>query len=289
MKNYSEIIEDTLLSYIPRGEYREQKLINACEYSLSLPGKRVRPALLLAFCELCGGNIEAALPFACAIEMVHTFSLIHDDMPCMDNDDYRRGKLSNHKVYGEDFALLAGDALHTLAYEVMLGEGSKTAGPERAAKAAYVLAKKSGILGMGGGQAIDLISEGQKVDLATLRDMDEKKTACLIEAACMMGCICAGADEERINAAERYARALGIAFQIVDDILDVTSTTDELGKPVGSDAENEKSTYVSLLGLDRCRELVEELTDEAISSLDEFSADTSDLADFARALASRRK
>ena len=179
MKDYSSMIEQALLGYIPRGEYREQRLLDAAGYSLALPGKRVRPGLTLAFCELCGGDVNAALPFACAVEMVHTFSLIHDDMPCMDNDDYRRGKPSNHKVFGEDMALLAGDALHTLAYEVMLGDGARAVGGDRAAKSAYVLAKKSGILGMGGGQAIDLMSEGKKVDLETMRDMDEKKTAYL--------------------------------------------------------------------------------------------------------------
>lgn len=289
MKRYSEMIENALRGYIPSGEHSEQKLIDAAEYSLRLPGKRVRPGLTLAFAELCGGSAEAALPFACAVEMVHTFSLIHDDLPCMDDDDFRRGKPSNHKVFGEAMALLAGDALHTLAFSVILTDGAARAGADRAARAGAVLADKCGLLGMAGGQAIDLISEGRGVGVDTLREMDIKKTACLIEAACMMGCISAGAPDELIAAAERYAHCVGLAFQIVDDILDVTSTTDELGKPVGSDLENGKSTYVALLGIDRCRELADELTAQAIAALDAFPGDTAELADFARSLANRRK
>jgi len=287
MKNYIPMIEEALYGYLPSGDHPEQRVIEAARYSLELPGKRVRPCLTLAFCELCGGDIQSALPFACAVEMIHTYSLIHDDLPCMDDDDYRRGKPANHKVFGEDIALLAGDALQSMAYEAML---SATAVPaDRAAAAARVLAAKSGILGMVGGQTIDLMSEGKDPDIDVLRIMDEKKTACLIEAACMMGCICAGADDEEISAAERYAHALGIAFQIVDDILDVTSTTDQLGKPVGSDADNKKSTYVALLGIDRCRSLADKLTAEAIEALSVFKGDTSALADFALSLAKRKK
>lgn len=290
MKDYLHTINSALAAYIPKGDFGEQRLIDAAEYSLNLPGKRVRPALTLAFCELCGGEAQQALPFACGVEMIHTYSLIHDDLPCMDDDDYRRGKPANHKVYGEDIALLAGDALQSMAYSAMLSDDAIAAvGASNAAKAAGVLAAKSGLLGMVGGQTIDIMSEGKEPDLDTLHVMDEKKTACLIEAACMMGCICAGADDEKVAAAERYAHAVGIAFQIVDDILDVTSTTDELGKPVGSDTDNLKSTYVALLGIDRCRELVNELTNEAVDALKVFDGDTEDLADFAVALAKRKK
>ena len=290
MKNYIPMIEKALDACIPDGDHAEQKLIDAVRYSLKLPGKRVRPALTLAFCELCGGKAEDALPFACAVEMIHTYSLIHDDLPCMDNDDFRRGKPSNHKVYGEDIALLAGDALQSMAFAAMLDAPAvEEVGADRAARAARVLALKSGLLGMVGGQTIDLMSEGTQIPLAVLREMDEKKTACLIEAACMMGCICAGAADAEIAAAERYAHAVGVAFQIVDDILDQTSTTEELGKPVGSDNENEKSTYVGLLGIDECRRTVDALTAEAIAALDVFAGDAAELADFARALANRRK
>ena len=290
MKRYIPMIEDALDWCFPSGACREQRLIDSARYSVRLPGKRVRPCLTLAFCELCGGSAEQAMPFACAVEMIHAYSLIHDDLPCMDDDDYRRGQPSNHKVYGEDIALLAGDALQSMAYVSMLScDAVHGVGAENAARAARTLAEKSGLLGMVGGQTIDLMSEGKQPDLDTLREMDEKKTACLIEAACMMGCICAGAADDRIAAAERYAHAVGIAFQIVDDILDVTSTTDELGKPVGSDRENEKSTYVSLLGIEKCRAEVARLTDEAIEALDTFDGDTTLLADFARALAQRKK
>ena len=290
MKNYVAAIEAALEGYIPTGNYKEQKLLDAVRYSLLLPGKRVRPSLTLSFAELCGGTVEEAMPFACAVEMVHAYSLIHDDMPCMDDDDYRRGKPANHKVYGEDIALLAGDALQSMAYMTMLGDLSVAAvGGERAARAARVLSEKSGVIGMVGGQTIDLGIERQRADIETVQLMEEKKTANLIEAACMMGCIVAGASERQIGAAERYAHAIGLAFQIVDDILDVTSTAEELGKPIGSDADNEKNTFMSLLGIDRCRELVGELTDEAIKALDIFDGDTGDLADFAVRLANRKK
>lgn len=290
MKDYIREIETALEGYLPEGKLEEQKLIDAVRYSLNLKGKRVRPSLTLAFAELCGGSAQAAMPFACAVEMVHTYSLIHDDLPCMDNDDFRRGEPSNHKVFGEDIALLAGDALQSMAYEAMLSDEAVAAvGGERAAKAARILANRSGLLGMVGGQVIDLSLESRTVGIDVVQLMEEKKTACLIEAACMMGCVVAGATDDQIRAAERYAHAIGLAFQIVDDMLDVTSTAEELGKPIGSDAENEKNTYMSLLGLDRCRELVKELTDEAIGALDAFDGDTSGLADFAVQLANRRK
>ena len=290
MQHYLPMIDETLFGYLPEGLRLEGRLVESVSYSLRLPGKRVRPCLTLAFCELTGGEAKNALPYACAVEMIHTYSLIHDDLPCMDDDDFRRGQPSNHKVFGEAVALLAGDALQSMAYDAMLADKAASAvGYERAVRAARVLAEKSGIIGMVGGQTIDLMSEGKEPDLETLRLMDEKKTACLIEAACVIGCLCGKGTEEQIAAAERYAHAVGLAFQIVDDILDVTSTTDELGKPVGSDTENEKSTYVALLGVERCRALVDELTDEAIAALEAFSGDTAALADFARALAARKK
>ena len=290
MKDYIKEIEAALERYLPQGDYAEQRLIDAVRYSLALPGKRVRPSLTLAFAELCGGSVEAAIPFACAVEMVHTYSLIHDDLPCMDNDDYRRGQLSNHKVYSEDIALLAGDALQSMAYAAMLGDEAVAAvGGERAARAARILAEKSGLIGMVGGQAIDLSMEHREVGIDLVRLMEEKKTANLIEAACMMGCVVGGGGEEQIKAAGQYAHAIGLAFQIVDDILDVTSTAEELGKPIGSDQENEKNTFMSLLGMERCRALVKLLTAEAVEALSAFEGDTSGLADFAEKLANRRK
>lgn len=290
MKDYIKEIEAAIERYIPQEKVAEQKLIDAVRYSLSLKGKRVRPSLTLAFAELCGGSIKAAMPFACAVEMVHTYSLIHDDLPCMDDDDYRRGQPANHKVFGEDIALLAGDALQSMAYTTMLSEEAVAAvGGARAARAARILAEKSGVLGMVGGQVIDLSMEHKTVGIELVRLMEEKKTANLIEAACMIGCVVAGAEDEKINAAERYAHAIGLAFQIVDDILDVTSTAEELGKPIGSDIGNEKNTFMSLLGIERCRESVAWLTEEAIDALSVFDGDTKDLADFAVALANRKK
>ena len=290
MKDYVKEIEAAIERYIPQEKAAEQQLIDAVRYSLNLKGKRVRPSLTLAFAELCGGSIDAAMPFACAVEMVHTYSLIHDDLPCMDNDDFRRGQPTNHKVFGENIALLAGDALQSMAYTAMLSDEAVAAvGGVRAARAAHILAEKSGLLGMVGGQVIDLSMEHKTVDIELVRLMEEKKTANLIEAACMMGCVVAGAEEEKIAAAERYAHAIGLAFQIVDDILDVTSTAEELGKPIGSDVDNEKNTFMSLLGIESCRETVEWLTEEAIDALNVFDGDTKDLADFAVALANRKK
>ncbi len=290
MRDYIKDIEAAIERYIPQEKAAEQQLIDAVRYSLNLKGKRVRPSLTLAFAELCGGSVDAAMPFACAVEMVHTYSLIHDDLPCMDNDDFRRGQPANHKVFGEDIALLAGDALQSMAYTTMLSDEAVAAvGGARAARAARILAEKSGLLGMVGGQVIDLSMEHQTVGIELVRLMEEKKTANLIEAACMMGCVVAGAEEEKIAAAERYAHAIGLAFQIVDDILDVTSTAEELGKPIGSDVDNEKNTFMSLLGIERCRESVAWLTEEAIDALSVFDGDTKDLADFAVALANRKK
>lgn len=287
-KDYQLMIETALKGYLPSGVFTEQTLIDSMEYSLMCGGKRIRPLLTLLFCELCGEDAKKALPFACAVEMIHTYSLIHDDMPCMDDDDYRRGKPSNHKVYGEDIATLSGDALQSLAFEIMTSdEVSNSISPKNALKAANTLAKYCGVLGMVGGQVIDIQNEGKRADINILQEMDEKKTAALIKASCEMGCIVAGADEKKINAATQYAHSIGIAFQIVDDILDVTSTSEELGKPVGSDSENEKSTYVSLLGIDKCRELVKELTDSAIEALSMFDNDTKALTDLAFSLANR--
>lgn len=290
IKDYCNLIETALKNYLPQGEHREKTLIDSMEYSLMCGGKRIRPMLTLMFCELCGEDVKKALPYACAVEMIHTYSLIHDDMPCMDDDDYRRGKLSNHKVYGEDIATLSGDALQSLAFEIMLSEEAcERVLPDRAVRAAYTLAKYSGALGMVGGQVIDIESEGKSAPLEVLKEMDEKKTAALIKASCEMGCIVGGADNEQIKAASKYAHSIGLAFQIMDDILDVTSTSEELGKPVGSDSENSKSTYVSLLGIDKCKALVDDLTRQAIDALSVFSGDTKPLIELAYDLAERKK
>ena len=272
-KDYAKNIENALKSCLPSTDCREKKLIDAMAYSLEAGGKRVRPYLVFSFNSLCGGSEESATAFACAIEMIHTYSLIHDDLPCMDNDDLRRGKPSNHKVFGEDIALLAGDALLTLAFETLTNEKTvKICGTSACCRGVSVLSKYAGATGMIGG-----------------REMDYKKTACLIKAACELGCISAGANDKQIKAASEFGECIGIAFQIQDDILDVTSSDEELGKPVGSDAENSKSTYVSLLGIEKCRELVDELTEKAVNALHGFDGDTKELEEFAYKLAKRNK
>ncbi len=285
-----QMFENELLSYLPDADDNIKTVISSMEYSLSAGGKRIRPFLVLEFAKLCGGSMENAMPFACAVEMIHTYSLIHDDLPCMDNDDLRRGKPTNHKVFGEAAALLGGDGLLTLAFETALSEKAVSLnGYEKCAKAALCLAKYAGAVGMIGGQIIDLESENKIIPLETLQTMDKKKTGALIAAACVMGCISAGASNEQIKAAKGYAMNIGIAFQIVDDMLDVTSDTATLGKTVGSDFENNKSTYVSLLGLDECKKISSELTDKAVECLDKFDGDTSELRNFAYYLRDRKK
>lgn len=288
--DYLNLTEQAVFEFLPDKNGREQKLIEAMEYSLKAGGKRVRPRLVFEFNSLCGGSTESAVPFACAVEMIHTYSLIHDDLPCMDDDDLRRGKPSNHKVFGEDIALLAGDALQTLAFEtITCNKAVAAAGELACCKGAYTLAKYAGASGMAGGQVIDLLNENTKAPLEVLREMDYKKTACLIKAACELGCISANADESQIEAASEYGECIGIAFQIQDDILDVTSSDEELGKPVGSDRQNCKSTYVSLLGIDECRRIVNELTIQAVNAIRIFDGDISCLTEFAYELAKRTK
>ena len=285
---YLDMIEQALYSFLPDENCSEGKLIQSMKYSLEAGGKRVRPMLALEFNALCGGKPEAALPFACGVEMVHTYSLIHDDLPCMDDDDLRRGKPSNHKVFGEDTALLSGDALLTLAFETITSDrAAKLVGDKACRRAAATLAHYAGCTGMVGGQVIDLMSENTDAPLETVRELVYKKTACLIKAACELGCIAANADERLIVAASLYGECIGLAFQIQDDILDCTSTDEELGKPVGSDEENHKSTFVSLLGIEECKRLVNELTAKAIGALDCFEQDTAALRDYALALAKR--
>lgn len=288
-ENYQNMIETALRKYLPQGKYIEQTLIDSMEYSLMCGGKRIRPLLTLLFCKLCGQDVEKALPFACAVEMIHTYSLIHDDLPCMDDDDFRRGKKSNHKVFGEDIATLSGDALQSLAFEIMLSDKTiESVTAKNAAKAAHTLAKYCGVLGMVGGQVIDIEHENKGAGIEILSQMDDKKTAALIKAACEMGCIVANANDTQIECATRYAYSIGIAFQIVDDILDVTSTSEDLGKPVGSDSSNNKSTYVALLGIEKCTQLVEQLTNDAISALDAFDNDKSELVKLALDLKNRK-
>lgn len=284
---YLSAIENELIRLVPSDRCSEKSVIDAMKYSLLAPGKRLRPTLLLAFCEACGGNVESALPFACAVEMIHTYSLIHDDLPCMDDDDLRRGNPSNHIVYGEDIALLAGDALQALAYSAMLSDTSIELNGLNAAKAAQILSNASGANGMVGGQVIDLETEGRNPSMEVITEMYSKKTGQLIKAPCIMGCILADASENEIAQASAYAEKIGLAFQIVDDILDIVSDEKTLGKPIGSDAENHKVNYVTLLGIEKSRDTVAKLTKEAVSHLEQFRYDTQFLKQLALDLAER--
>lgn len=246
----------------------QKNLIEAMNYSLEAGGKRIRPVLVYAFCEALGGDLDTAAAPAAAIEMIHTFSLIHDDLPAMDNDDFRRGKPSCHKAYGEAMAILAGDALSVLPYEIIADDTQLTA--EQKVMLISLVARAAGKSGMIGGQVIDMESEG-KTDLteAELENLYRRKTGELISVSCVMGCMCAGtASPDVLYSAADYGFKLGLAFQVIDDILDVTSTTEELGKPVGSDAEENKTTYVSLFGLEKARETANKLTNEAMACLD---------------------
>ncbi|MCH5194227.1 MAG: polyprenyl synthetase family protein [Oscillospiraceae bacterium] len=247
------------------GEQRQ--VIEAMWYSVSAGGKRIRPVLVLEFCSICGGDVKNALPAACALEMIHTFSLIHDDLPCMDDDDLRRGKPSCHKAYGEAMALLAGDALLNLAYETICqGEGVSA---ETKLALISELSAAVGSNGMIGGQVIDTCYE-KSLSEKQLLEMYSMKTGALLKAACRMGCISAGADSEIIRQAGSYAEKLGLAFQIIDDILDITGDEKLLGKPIGSDAKEGKVTYASLAGTERSQKAASDLTNEALMILDSF-------------------
>lgn len=281
MDKYIGLINEALVSYLPKSE---DIVSQAMRYSIENGGKRVRPSLLLAFCELCGGDICKAMPLACALEMIHTYSLIHDDLPCMDDDDFRRGKPSCHVKFGYEYALLAGDALLTLAFETALKADIPATLLVRAVKE---MAVASGWAGMVGGQVIDLQNEGKKVNIEDVVKMYNLKTGELIRVACVMGCISAGA-LDMIPYATVYAHNIGLSFQIVDDILDITSDSQTLGKPVGSDEENEKCTYVSLKGIDESKRVVSVLTQEAKSALASFKGDASALIDFAFELENRK-
>ena len=288
---YRAHIESYLQQWYERFHKEPQsKLYDAMEYSLLAGGKRLRPIFALDFCRMAGGDWRDATPFAAAIEMIHTYSLIHDDLPCMDNDDYRRGRLTNHKVYGEAMAVLAGDALLNFAFETaskafeMCPEKSLLIG-----KAFGVLAKKAGIYGMIGGQVVDVNSEGQKISKEVLDFIYALKTSALIECSMMVGAILAGASDEQIEAVEKIAKNVGIAFQIQDDILDVTSTVEVLGKPILSDEKNEKTTYVTLFGLEEAKGYVESISREAIAILESFKMKDTFLKELLESLIHRIK
>lgn len=288
MRQYGEMINNALLDYLPGLDLPQKNVFEAMKYSVTAGGKRIRPVLTLEFCRICGGDVEAALPFACAVEFIHSYSLIHDDLPCMDDDDLRRGRPSCHIKFGEATALLAGDALISLAFETALCDNSiEKVGAKNACRAAHELARASGAVGMVGGQIVDLESEGHSVSLNTLEFMHENKTGAMIRAAAKIGCIVAGADERHIEAADEYAKRIGLAFQIVDDLLDVEGDVKALGKPTGSDKDKDKTTYITLLGAEKSRSIVTKLTQEAIGQLAVFS-DPSFLTELSLRLSNRK-
>lgn len=284
---YQQKIEEALKACLPQSGKPWDTVVRGMHYACEDGGKRLRPVLLLEFCRLCGGEPEDALPFACAVEMIHSYSLVHDDMPCMDNSPMRRGKPSVHTAFGEDMALLTGDGLLTYAFETMLDSTACRVPASRALAAAHTLAVKAGIAGMVGGQTVDLETEGRRITPDELWELQEGKTAAMLEAACRMGVQLAGGTAAQEQAAERFGQQLGHGFQIVDDILDATADAETLGKPVGEDAEAQKNTYVTLLGLEKARKLAADCTDAALSALDCFGNEAEELRCLTAALLTR--
>lgn len=278
MEAHRELFENSVMNFVPIAGNEYKIIEDAMKYSLEAGGKRVRPVLVMEFCRICGGDAEKALPFAVAVEFIHTYSLIHDDLPCMDNDDMRRGKPSSHIKFGEANALLAGDALLTHAFSCIT-ESDLSA--KQISDAVRVLASFAGVNGMIGGQIVDLIGENKKLGIDELFIMDKLKTAALIKSACVLGCIAADR-YDNIEKAEAFAENLGLAFQIIDDILDYLEGENN------SDIISGKSTYVSLLGLEKAKSTADEYTDRALKALDEISGDTSAIREFSVMLLNRK-
>lgn len=260
-------------------------VFQAARYSLLGGGKRIRPALFLEFFRLCGGKPQDAMPFACGLEMIHTYSLIHDDLPCMDDDDLRRGKPSNHIAFGEATALLAGDALLNRAFEIMAA--SRELPAERILECVAYISRMSGVYGMIGGQMLDLSMEHTEGSPELLTEMVSKKTGALLRAACVAPCLLAGADEKKVKAAETYANCVGLAFQIRDDMLDVMGEQAALGKRTGADARHDKCTFADFYGLERCQELVNALTEDAVAAVKDAFSDSEFLQTLAYWMAER--
>lgn len=281
-------VEQIVTSFLPKEEGYQKTVLEAMNYSVSAGGKRLRPMLMLETYRMFGGKSKVIEPFMAAIEMIHTYSLIHDDLPAMDNDEYRRGRKTTHVVYGEAMAILAGDALLNYAFETaasafVLDEGNPAIG-----KAFMILASTAGVYGMIGGQVVDVESEGKEIDADTLKFIHIHKTSALLESAMLIGAVLAGASEQQQRTVELAARELGLAFQIRDDILDVTGNTDELGKPVGSDEKNHKNTYVALEGLEKAKEDVKRYSESAIDRLKSLPARNEFLYELIEELIDRR-
>lgn len=284
--------EEIVLSFLPQPQGFPEKIIEAMNYSMRAGGKRIRPVLLQASYEMLGGQGRTAWPFMAAIEMVHTHSLIHDDLPAIDNDAYRRGKRTTHAVYGEAMGILSGDALLNYAYETALSSLSDPEYRDRKVQALQILARRSGIGGMLGGQSVDVENEKQGSRNISSQELDYiylNKTSALLQAPLEMGAVLAGAGEREVAAMEQIGRKAGLAFQIRDDILDVTSSLEELGKPVFSDMKNQKTTYVTLYGEEKAEEIVQELTLEALEILEKLPGEKDFLMELLRWLALRKK
>lgn len=282
---YKKYVDAKLSEYFKPSGLSYDGLLESMHYSLTAGGKRIRPMLVLEFCRISGGNIEKTLPVACAIEMLHTYSLIHDDLPCMDNDALRRGKPTNHVVYGECTATLAGDALQAEAF----GTIARSQLPAEArVTCVEILADAVGSDGMCAGQYLDMVGEHKLLSEDELNDINSRKTGSLLTAACRMGVAAAGGNEAMLEAAAQYGACVGAAFQIRDDILDVISTSEELGKPVGSDAQEQKNTYMALIGEDKCMQMIEKLTDQAKNAIAGAFEDTKFLCELADSMVTRK-
>ncbi len=282
-KRIDKYIEGMLIPESPN-----KIIYESMKYSLAAGGKRIRPILCLKTYEMLGGESQEIMELAMAIECIHTYSLIHDDLPAMDNDDYRRGLLTNHKVYGEDIAILAGDGLLNLAFEKMIGWAMDYENPSNGLKAIYKLAKAAGVEGMIGGQVVDVKTNGCAVDMETINYVQLNKTSALIEASILVAALAKGVKDEQLKNLEIYARNIGISFQIKDDILDVTSSLEELGKNIGSDMQNDKSTFLSFHSIEESEEIIEEMKLKALDAIEQFENNQFfiDLADY---LVSRTK
>lgn len=292
LKKRTEEINKVIQSYLPAEEGFAKTMAQAMNYSILAGGKRLRPMLILETLRLFGGEEKLAYPFMAAMEMIHTHSLVHDDLPALDNDDYRRGRLTTHKVYGEAMGVLSGVALLNYAYEVMLTAFDKADTPDRQAhviQALKVISHKTGLYGMLGGQSVDVENDGKPMSREMIDYIYENKTSALIEASVMTGAILGGATEEEIAIVEKAAKNIGLAFQIQDDILDVTSTKEVLGKPTHSDEKNEKTTYVTLMGTAEAGRMVEELSDQAVSLLHQLSGENEFLEQLLLQLIHREK
>ena len=285
LEDYRILVENRINELFPESDTGYDSVIKAARYSLLSGGKRIRPAVMMEFCKLCGGNEQDALDFAVALEMIHTYSLIHDDLPCMDDDDMRRGRPSCHKAFGEDIALLAGDTLLTEAFFVA---SNAEVPADCALKAVSILSSNAGLHGMIGGQVLDLSFEKNTPDEKQLTDMYMRKTGALLIAAATIGCIAAGkGTEENLRSATKYGYNLGLAFQVIDDILDVTANEKILGKPVGSDDKNNKTTFVTIYGIDKAFAIAAQLTNMALDALDEIGGDTTVLYELTNYLLDR--